>query len=472
MARENQGLQITLIILVVVLMMLSVATYTGWKTASDNGKAKQAAETTASNNERDKMKAELAVEDLKKLIGAAKTDPVDVIKTNFTEDMKKWGAPYPETAQFYRPLLEKMQKTIDEKNTLLADKTQEIPDLADKYKTFKDSKDAELAKRVDENQKLNDDLAAEQAKYQKERARKNEEADTMQASLVESRKKLTESQAAAKAEEQAAKTLIGRLKDLVTDQGDKLAAMTTDKVGTPNGEITWVNHRNATVWINLGRADSLMRQVTFSVYPADITDMTAKGARKAMIEVTQVLGDHMAEARVIDDTVSNPILPGDKIFTPVWNSGEKRHFALAGVMDVNDDGRSELQTVLNLIAINGGVVDCYITDAGKVVGQINVNTNCLILGDAPTEKGDIRQRDAFTKVMRDADQLRLQRVQLADLLQRMGWKNMSPTIQFGRGGNPKDFAAKPEPGAQKKSTGSVSDVFQKRQPPKTQPSAY
>jgi hypothetical protein len=271
---------------------------------------------------------------------------------------------------------------------------------------------------------------------------------------------------------QTANSLIGKLKDLVTDQSDKLTRLTSDKVGTPNGEITWVNQRNATVWINLGRADSLTRQVNFSVYPVDVTDMTAKGAKKASIEVTQILGDHLSEARVLDDDISNPIIPGDKIFTPLWNPGEKRHFALAGLMDVDGDGRSDLQTVLNLIAVNGGVVDCYITDAGKMVGQITVNTNCLILGEAPTEKGDPRQLAAFTKIGGDADQLRLPRIQLDDLLQRMGWKNMSPVVQFGHGANPKDFRAKPEAGAPKKSTGNVSDVFKKRQPPKAPATAY
>jgi hypothetical protein len=54
----------------------------------------------------------------------------------------------------------------------------------------------------------------------------------------------------------------------------------------------------------------------------------------------------------------------------------------------------------------------------------------------------------------------------------MGWKNMSPVVRFGRGANPKDFRAKPEEGVPKKSTGNVSDVFLKRQPPKTPASAY
>ena len=38
--------------------------------------------------------------------------------------------------------------------------------------------------------------------------------------------------------------------------------------------------------------------------------------------------------------------------------------------------------------------------------------------------------------------------------------------------NPKDFRAKPDEGVPKKSTGNVSDVFMKRQPPKAPASAY
>ena len=142
-------------------------------------------------------------------------------------------------------------------------------------------------------------------------------------------------------------------------------------------------------------------------------------------------------------------------------------------MDIDGDGRSDLQTVLNLIAINGGVVDCYITDAGKIVGQINVNTK---LPDS-RRRADRNERvlpsaTAFTKIQHDADQLRLQKMQLTELLQRMGWKNMSPVIRYGRGANPKDFRAKPDEGVLRKSSGNVSDVFEKRQPPKAPASAY
>ena len=67
-------------------------------------------------------------------------------------------------------------------------------------------------------------------------------------------------------------------------------AITSQKFDVPEGEIRRVNQRAGTVWIDLGRADSLQRQVTFGVFLADVTDVTV-GSKKGSIEVTQVLGD-------------------------------------------------------------------------------------------------------------------------------------------------------------------------------------
>jgi hypothetical protein len=473
MARENQGLQIALILLVMAAIVLSVTTYLGFKSASDEFKAKQVAVTTGTKAENDARKYEGHIKILKKVIGAADAEAVDQIETKFGEDMKLYGAGYPEDSLFYRRLLEKMKRTIEEKNAALDAAKAEVPIVKDKYDDALKAKDVQLEKYKEAQQKANDDLATEQTTFQNAIRQKNDDADKIQGDLAAARKEITEIREQAKTAEQATKTVIDKLKARVTEQGEKIEGYTSEKVGTPSGEVSWVNQRNSTVWINLGRADSLTRQVSFSVYSPDVSDTTAKGARKAKIEVTQVLGDHLSEARVTDDDITNPILPGDKIFTPLWTSGAKRHFALAGLLDVDGDGRSDLQAVLNLIAINGGVVDCYITDTGKLVGQVTVNTNCLILGEPPTEKGEPLQREAFTKIMHDADEMRLQKMQLNDLLQRMGWKNMSKVVRFGRGANLNDFRAKPDQGVVRKSAGSnTSDVFKKRQPPKAPASAY
>jgi hypothetical protein len=472
MARENQGLQIALILFVMLTIILSVSTYLCYRAYDEANKGKEGALAAGSKIEQEARKSADQVDELKRLIGAAKTEPISAITDTFNADMKKYGTAYSEDSQFYRKLLEKMQNTIDEKGHALADAKAAIPQREDDYKARENARDLQLKEFREAREKADADKASEQAKFQEERDRKNREAEKLDADAKFARKEAKEMTDKVKVDLAAANTLIGKLKDLVTDQSDKLARVTSDKVGNPNGEITWVNQRNATVWLNLGRADSLARQVTFSVYPADVTDMTAKGAKKGGIEVTQILGDHLAEARVLDDDIANPIIPGDKIFTPLWNPGEKRHFALAGLMDLDGSGHSSLQAVLNLISINGGVVDCYVTDTGNIVGQIDINTNCLIVGTKPDEKSEKKVLDAFSKIKGEADQLRLQRIQLADLLQRMGWKNMSPVVRFGRGANPKDFRAKPDEGAAKKSTGNMSDVFKKRQPPKAPATAF
>jgi len=448
MARENQGLQIALIIFVVITIALGVGTYVLYRSydeANTKAKTSQAAESknlTLANKNQDDL------DKLKRLLGVAKTETADGIEeTLFKEDMKKYGVGYPEEFRFYRPLLEKMQNTINEKNIELADAKTELQKLSDQYAVREKNKDPQLKRFEEERDKAQRDLAGEQTKFKGERDRLNQDQSKLSGDLQNYRKEAEAKVAKVETQRQKYEERAKKLGDHVDEQAQLIQKLTKVKVEAPAGEVLWVNQRNGAVWINLGRADALPRQVSFSVYPADMHDMTLKG-KKGSIEVTQILGTHLAEARVLDDKMSDPIVPGDKIDTPLWSPNLKRHFALAGLMDLDGDGRSDLQTMLNLIEMNGGVVDCYISDNGKdkykQVGEVTVNTNCLILGEAPTEKGDPGQLSSFTKILRDATQLRIPSMQLGDMLIRMGWKNLSPVIRYGRGANPDDFRAKPD----------------------------
>ena len=40
---------------------------------------------------------------------------------------------------------------------------------------------------------------------------------------------------------------------------------------------------------------------------------------KEKLFMRNLLGDHLAEARVTDDQLADPILPGDRLYTPAWN---------------------------------------------------------------------------------------------------------------------------------------------------------
>ena len=212
---------------------------------------------------------------------------------------------------------------------------------------------------------------------------------------------------------------------------------------TPAGEIRWVDQRSHTVWINLGRADALDRQTTFSVYSIDSTDL-GKGVRKGSIEVTNITGEHSSEARIVDDKNIDPIMPGDKIHTPLWAPGERIHFALAGTLNLDGSGRDEVLAVRNLINMNGGTVDCY-QEGGKCVGEITSRTRYLVLGDEPTTTGAPGMIQAYGRMIRDAERLGARKITLSDLKQKMGYKQQSSVQRFG--GSTAAVSEPPKPAA-------------------------
>ena len=225
--------------------------------------------------------------------------------------------------------------------------------------------------------------------------------------------------------------------------------------------MTWVNQRSGTVWINLGAGDGLRRQTLFSVYGQEQTGVD-QAERKASIEVTRVLDDHLAEARIVSDLPGDPILPGDQVFSPAWKPGERVHFALAGTLDIDGDRRSDRELVLNLINSNGGVVDAEVTDKGEATGQVTASTRYLVLGTAPTDR---KALDAWSKIIKDAEQLGVELLQMDRFLSWMGYQREVRTVPLGEGSRPEDFQVKPTEGGAPKSTGNVSDVFKERQPP-------
>ena len=171
MARENQGLQIALIIFVMLTIILGVTTYLFFRNyeeadikAKDNLAQRDKATKLAVKNEDD-------ANELKKKIGVPATDKVDAITTVFNDDMKKYGGSYPEEARFYRPLLEKMSKTIDEKNTALAAAKNDNQILEDKLKAFEASKQPQIDEFKKAADEASEDLTNERDKFKTDRDR-------------------------------------------------------------------------------------------------------------------------------------------------------------------------------------------------------------------------------------------------------------------------------------------------------------
>ncbi|MEN6406722.1 MAG: hypothetical protein ABFC77_09640 [Thermoguttaceae bacterium] len=467
MARENQGLQITLIVFVILTILLSVTTYVFYRQYDEAAIKAKANLDEATKKGQMASKNEEDANTLKGLLGVAKTEKVEAIaSTLFADDMKKYGGSYPEDTRFYRPLVEKMGKTIDEKNAALAQAEAKIQKLEEDFRVREANKQpqiAELKKAADDASK---DLAGERSKFQGERERITQESAKLKTDLDTASKTAKTAIDKVKQDLQNTVKQYAKVKETNTRLGDELQARTATKFDVPTGEVRWTNQRSGTVWINLGDDDSLQRQITFSVYPANINDLTSDSV-KGSIEVTRVLGAHLAEARITNDKPGNPIMPGDKIYTPVWSRGEKRHFVIAGKIDLDGDGTNDVQTLIDLIRLNGGEVDSYLNDKDKRVGKMTINTRFLVIGEAPTETSKPAVIADLAKTRSEAQQLGVQKVELAELLQRMGWKSDS-VVRYGLDANLKDFSPKSD-GPQRKSTGNVN-TFEPRTPAGRTPS--
>lgn len=476
MARESQAYQIAVIIFFMTTIILAVTTFIFFNDAQEQKKV--ADDATSTMNEKIKANNSFQKENefLKELMGFEPNLAVDklpnedikkpeTIQGNVESDMELYAGGVAEAKHNYHAVLPELHRIINERNAEIETEQVKYEKLDNDQKAKKAERDAVVTTFDATMQQAKTDVQNVTNTYQIERARLQQDQQKIQTLLDSSRKKAAADMA--KIETNLADSS-SRLQSLVRQNEEKTKKIEAINQGTfdvPDGEIQWVNQREGTVWINLGRVDLLRTQMTFSVYPADTTNLATAG-KKASIEVTQIRSEHLAVARVIEEAdIADPIVAGDKIHTPVWNPGEVKHFALAGFLDVDGDGKSDRNLVRSLITMNGGVIDCEIDDNGQRVGKMTIDTRYLVLGARPDERSGEGSLTGYSGMIDSADQLGVQKISLSDLLQQMGYRPATNVVQYGLGANPDDFRAKPEDGVPKVSGGNVSGLFEPRRPP-------
>ena len=78
----------------------------------------------------------------------------------------------------------------------------------------------------------------------------------------------------------------------------------------------------------------------------------------------------MAEAHITSDDPTNPLLPGDRIYSQVWDRGRQVGFGIAGFIDMDERPARAIWTSSRaIIAASGGVVDAAPDDDGRQAGR-------------------------------------------------------------------------------------------------------
>jgi len=476
MAREHQGLQIALIIFVVLTLILGVTTFIFFRRYEETEAQRLAESQKASQAQSQLGTVQGEMVRLFKILGFPESDKVDTIQNEFQNYLVTYGSSLPEEQRTYRQLVKFLHDQLVKTNQLLEAEKVEVQTL----KNINESREEKVKVQIEEanaaRDKAGQDLNEERRKFAEAHKEFTGREEALRTDLENARKEKEAALAQLQKQLDAAGKQIQTLARLNAEKSKKLEELVKETFEVPDGQITWVNQRHRTVWINLGWADGLQRQTTFAVYDADIYDVS-KAGKKGSIEVTEIWDGHLAEARITDDQIVNPILPGDKVHTPLWAPGERRHVAITGDIDLDEDGRSDLQRLLSIISLHGTVVDCYLDDRspailtgqGKPGGRMSTNTRYLIVGKAPEGAGGRERLDAYSRMLSEAGRLGIQQVPLKQFLVQMGWRETSLVVTYGPGANPAHFRPKPLEGVRPVSGGRVSELFQERRPPAPKP---
>ncbi len=238
---------------------------------------------------------------------------------------------------------------------------------------------------------------------------------------------------------------------------DKIKQVTRTSFERPDGMIQWVDNTSHLVWINLGSADRLTKRTNFSIYKQNNrgvgrdsrTENLTKGPEdlKGAIEVTRILGPHLAEARILDEDYYDPISAKDPIYTPIWSPNQTESFAFVGMIDLDDDGRSDRDLLHDLLASSNATIQVEIDDEGKRIGGvIDEKTKFLVVGAIPKLEELSDQKEIAAAKLINAerkklkDECREQGVRVVTLNDVMAFIGYTPRQRVFRPGDNKPFA--------------------------------
>src|SRR5262245_21844493 len=303
-------------------------------------------------------------------------------------------------------------------------------------------------KAATDYKQASDTFAADRAKIEEDQNQFTTKLTSLKSDASNSVKKMSDEKEALLKQVATLRATNQRLVEELDTHRRKMAGLKEQ----PDGRIMRVDQRLRMVWIDIGRADGLLRQTSFAVYDHN-ENGPSNTKPKGRIEVINV-EDRMSEARILEDLPSNPIISGDVIETPAWSPGQRIHFALAMKMDINNDGVDDYDLVKSIILMNGGVIDAELRPDGTRFGNIDPNTRYFVVGDKPNEATTKETLNRFVAFDQDRANLSIPKIPVKELLAMMGWKAEERTVELAgnRGG------AVGQPQAKKAATGKAGDA--------------
>ncbi len=253
-------------------------------------------------------------------------------------------------------------------------------------------------------------------------------------------------------------------KNTVENQKQELNRLRSDKFENVQGEIQYVIPPGELVLINLGSSDALRAGVQFSVISADAINLQ-DAPIKATIEVVKVMNANSSRARVIGEaSYRDPLIAGDKLYSPLWAPGRKVRIALAGEIDIDGDGRGDTEQLRSMIELAGAEVVAVLSNDGGV--EIDSGVRFLVVGTQPGVGGelDAAAEAEIGRIKALATEKGVTVIPGWKLLAYLKTINDSVTTPLGSAARGKDFAPETDILPSSRRSGSqLSEIYRNQQ---------
>ena len=448
-SREHTGLQAALIIFLLITVGLSITTFIYYR-AYEEQKARAVAARAASATAVEKNKVIVnQVKYLKHIIGAERLEGNSLtvahqsaitdnkfkeIDDQFVKDCKTFGAGLLEKDHYYRKFPEYLETALKQRNEQVTEAGDREKALLAKNQQLITSEAARVAEASAVRDRALEDLKKERSSFNDAVAKLKDAGRVAEDKARINAEQLQKKTIDARAEKAALEKQIAQVASQYVQLQAKLDTYRQPIADAPDGKITWVNQRSGVALIDLGEATALKRGTTFNVYDQN-ANVLKESKAKAKIEVVRINGSDEAEARITQSNDANPIVPGDKIHSPIWRRNQRVRVALAGLMDMDGDGRSDIGKLRPIINKGGGQIDAELLDDGSISGKITVDTRYLVKGERPTEKTPQKYRDGYTAILNEANRMRVETISMDDLLNLMGYTLDQKTESLRSGGS-------------------------------------
>ena len=473
--RENQGLQIGLIVCVMLIVGLFVGLFVLWRTNNTLDVELAHSRREASQNRQGIAEANDKLTKVKDVLGYPQEATVEEIMTNHVADMTKFAETWPLEQRNYRELASYLVLQYQDKTKRVTEEVTRVEQTRNERDQAREQDEKNSEKYTQDQDQLAKELADANTQFTEDRNQLNEDKTNYsdQVVQVKSEKDTME----AKKNERIAflDQELKESKNVSQVLRDRIDNLTLKNPGQADGQITWVNHRDGYVYLDVGSHDGLRPQTTFAVF--DETEVNVKVEnKKGDIEVTRVLGPNRSVARVLENDISKMILPRDTVYSTAWDRGRHLHFGLAGLLDIDGDNESDIETIRNIISLNGGIIDAEVDENGNQKGELSMQTRFLIVGlkpgemeqwgqdDEDEENAKLSEKDrerfsaaaeTFQQIFGQAQHYSVERISLDEFLDLMGWHPAEKVTKLGT------FSRTDNLGEEN----NESDGFRERQPP-------